>query len=100
MLLTALIYKLLRVGLQWTSPELLRKFHPDLKHNITGNFEGTQAGDVYSAGVVMKEVFSRSDPYTEFENLDLEGNVKYCHSFCGTCLVHVHLRHILVCTVR
>ena len=34
---------------------------------------GSQAGDLYSAAVVIKEVFARNDPYTEYEDMDLAG---------------------------
>lgn len=40
----------------WTSPELLR--------NSKGtNKCGTQAGDVYSFGIIMQEVVVRGEPY-------------------------------------
>lgn len=40
----------------WTSPELLR--------NSKGNNKfGTQAGDVYSFGIIMQEVVVRGEPY-------------------------------------
>lgn len=42
--------------LLWTSPELLR--------NPKGNNKfGTQAGDVYSFGIIMQEVVVRGEPY-------------------------------------
>ena len=64
------------IGLQWTSPEILREFYSDLS-DVTLRYDvGTQASDVYSTGVIIKEVFSRSDPYTEYENMDLEGGIK------------------------
>lgn len=45
----------LQIELLWTSPELLR--------NPKGNKFGTQAGDVYSFGIIMQEVVVRGEPY-------------------------------------
>lgn len=45
-----------KIELLWTSPELLR--------NSKGNNKfGTQAGDVYSFGIIMQEVVVRGEPY-------------------------------------
>ncbi|EFN69634.1 Retinal guanylyl cyclase 2 [Camponotus floridanus] len=41
--------------LLWTAPELLR--HPNLRK------KGTQAGDVYSFGIIMQEVVVRGEPF-------------------------------------
>ena len=38
---------------------------------------GSQAGDLYSAAVVIKEVFARNDPYTEYEDMDLGGMLSW-----------------------
>ncbi|XP_070151794.1 retinal guanylyl cyclase 2 isoform X1 [Polyergus mexicanus] len=42
-------------GLLWTAPELLR--YPNLRKR------GTQAGDVYSFGIIMQEVVVRGEPF-------------------------------------
>lgn len=42
--------------LLWTAPELLRNTKGHYKH-------GTQAGDVYSFGIIMQEVVVRGEPY-------------------------------------
>ena len=61
------------LGLQWTAPEILREYYADLD-DIRYRFDvGTQPGDVYSVGVIMKEVFARNDPYSEYELMDLKG---------------------------
>lgn len=50
------IFIFLKIELLWTSPELLR--------NPKGpNKFGTQAGDVYSFGIIMQEVVVRGEPY-------------------------------------
>lgn len=50
------IFLFLSIELLWTSPELLR--------NPKGpNKFGTQAGDVYSFGIIMQEVVVRGEPY-------------------------------------
>ncbi|XP_053981020.1 uncharacterized protein LOC128877602 isoform X2 [Hylaeus volcanicus] len=41
--------------LLWTAPELLR--HPNMRK------KGTQAGDVYSFGIIMQEVVVRGEPF-------------------------------------
>lgn len=45
----------LPLDLLWTAPELLR--HPNLRK------KGTQAGDVYSFGIIMQEVVVRGEPF-------------------------------------
>lgn len=41
------------VALLWTAPELLRE----------DNIQGSQAGDVFSFGIVLQEVMIRDKPY-------------------------------------
>ena len=69
--------------LQWTSPELLHKYYADLKHTRYRYDVGTQAADIYSVGIIMKEVFARNDPYTEYEDMELKGIILvWCHRDC------------------
>lgn len=50
------IYFSFTIELLWTSPELLR-------NPKSNNKFGTQAGDVYSFGIIMQEVVVRGEPY-------------------------------------
>lgn len=54
------------LDLLWTSPELLR--HPNLRK------KGTQAGDVYSFGIILQEVVVRGEPFCMLA-LTAEGTV-------------------------
>lgn len=54
-----------RLDLLWTAPELLRQ--PNLRK------KGTQAGDVYSFGIIMQEVVVRGEPFCMLA-LSPEGN--------------------------
>ena len=66
---------LLFLDLQWISPEILRQYYADLT-NVRYRYDvGTRAGDIYSVGIIMKEVFARNDPYTEYSHMYLEGTV-------------------------
>ena len=68
-------------GLLWTCPEVLReaweKLPPPSSSTDASTMEPlplatmyaeTQAADIYAAGVILKEVFCRNGPYTEFED--------------------------------
>lgn len=57
--------------LQWTAPELLR-----LEKSID-----EQKVDIFSLGIILKEIFTRSGPYTEYPFLRIhgEGVIQYCH---------------------
>ena len=35
---------------------------------------GTKAGDVYSFGVIFKEILCRDSPYAEYDDLSPKGN--------------------------
>ena len=59
------------VGLFWTAPELL----------LTEDCTGTQAGDVYSFGIIMYELLTRDEPYSNIDPaMDPEGAYD-CFSF-------------------
>ena len=63
------------LDLQWISPEILRQYYVDLT-NVRYRYDvGTRAGDIYSVGIIMKEVFARNDPYTEYEDMELKGSM-------------------------
>ncbi|XP_037809877.1 uncharacterized protein LOC119602434 isoform X1 [Lucilia sericata] len=54
--------------LLWTAPELLRSLKPQNHqhhhhHHHGARILGTQAGDVYSFGIIMQEVVVRGEPY-------------------------------------
>ncbi|XP_065363911.1 uncharacterized protein LOC135957121 [Calliphora vicina] len=53
--------------LLWIAPELLRSVKPQQHqhhhHNHGARILGTQAGDVYSFGIIMQEVVVRGEPY-------------------------------------
>lgn len=50
----------------WSAPEVLfSEQHIDF-----------QKADIYSLGVIMKEVFTRSAPYNEYEDMAPHGNYK------------------------
>lgn len=53
--------------LLWTAPELLRSLKPQHHHHHHHGHGtrilGTQAGDVYSFGIIMQEVVVRGEPY-------------------------------------
>ena len=51
----------------WTAPELLRM------HKAPR--DGSQKGDVYSYGIICKEVITRNGPYTEYEEMDPIGKL-------------------------
>ena len=47
--------------LRWTAPELLSGVS-----NVEDILEGTPAGDAYSFGIIMSEVWTREQPYDDF----------------------------------
>lgn len=47
--------------MHWTAPELLRCADPPL--------QGTKKGDIYSFGIVFKEVVDRTSPYQDYEDV-------------------------------
>lgn len=49
--------------LQWTAPELLRSEKTIDK----------QKADIFSLGIILKEIFTRSGPYTEYPFLKIQG---------------------------
>jgi hypothetical protein len=51
----------------WTAPEVLRG-------HVFHDHEKRQA-DVYSLGIVMKEVFTRTGPYSEFHGVTAQGTI-------------------------
>ena len=74
------------LGLFWASPEILRNI---LKEKSPQKI-GSQEGDIYAAAVILKELFSRNGPYTEFEDqytpsgIDiLTSKPKKLESWCG-----------------
>ena len=65
-------------GLMWTPPEVLRDLSKNEwdKENIAemrGLDYPTPQGDIYAFGIVLKEVFSRNGPYTEYDDLSSKG---------------------------
>ena len=54
------------IGLQWVAPEHLQDVDLD---NITDDVDGSQAGDVYAAAIIVKEIFARNGPYTEYDDV-------------------------------
>jgi len=57
--LTPLVF----LELLWTAPEILRN----------EKVIDRQKADIYSLGIILKEVFTRSGPYTEFSFLSPSG---------------------------
>ena len=57
--------------LLWTSPEDLRSHTPEEYEHLRSS---APAGDVFGAGIILKEVFCRNGPYTEHEDLDPKGS--------------------------
>lgn len=55
--------------LQWTAPELLRSEKSIDKQKV----------DIFSLGIILKEIFTRSGPYTEYPFLRMHGEevIKY-----------------------
>ncbi|ELU12932.1 hypothetical protein CAPTEDRAFT_112906, partial [Capitella teleta] len=47
-------------ALQWTAPEILRS---------TASKSGSKKGDMYSFGIIFKEVINRSTPYHEYDSV-------------------------------
>lgn len=69
------------VELQWTAPEILRAMNPAESRRVStlSAGGGTQRGDrntckstpeadIYAMAIIMKEVFARNGPYTEYED--------------------------------
>ena len=56
------------IGLLWTAPELLRMNNPPSN--------GTQPGDVFSFGIIIQEILTRSEPYSMHE-LEAPGKPSY-----------------------
>jgi hypothetical protein len=73
--------------LQWSAPELLRAMNPVENRRISTLSAGgatmqrkdrppkaTPEADVYAVAVILKEVFARNGPYTEYEEMTARGN--------------------------
>jgi hypothetical protein len=62
------------VALLWTPPEVLQSVNldsPDVRlHELRCT---TAAGDMYAVGITLKELFTRSAPYAEYEESTSEG---------------------------
>ena len=71
--------------LQWTSPEMLRNYYSDLSHVHIRHDVGTQPGDIYSIGVIIKEIFARNDPYAEHEDMGLMGKTVLTRTSNSNC---------------
>ena len=69
-----ILYKFVPLGLFWTAPELLRlDHHGSHGYQPVGRDGMSQEGDVYACAVILKELFSRSGPYTEYDEMDPSG---------------------------
>ena len=51
----------------WMAPEILREINRKDKSKPTSQV------DIYSYGVIMKELFCRNGPYTEYEDYTPKG---------------------------
>ena len=60
-------FSILHQGLLWTAPELLRLTNPLAR--------GTQKGDVFSFGIILQEIITRTEPYA-MHDLDAVGKCK------------------------
>lgn len=64
-----LIYVLVLLNVPdfWTAPEVIRS-----EKNVD-----VQKGDIFALGIIFKEVFTRSTPYSEYGFMTSEGRVGY-----------------------
>ncbi|ELT98088.1 hypothetical protein CAPTEDRAFT_128612, partial [Capitella teleta] len=53
-------------SLYWTAPELMTSTSKDGFPTVQSK---TVAGDIYAAAVILKEVFARNEPYSEYDDL-------------------------------
>ena len=58
-------FKLGCIGELWSAPEVLK--------GVYLQEQAQRQSDVYSMGIIMKEVFTRSGPYAEFTDLSAKG---------------------------
>ncbi len=54
-------------GLFWTAPETLREYGQDVRELPPTCRCRHGAGDMYAAGIILKEVFCRNEPYHELD---------------------------------
>lgn len=71
---------MLYIELQWVAPELLRAaLQKEGRKTSLAKKDGatkstmSQEGDIYASAIILKEVFARNGPYTEYEDLTPEG---------------------------
>ncbi len=57
----------------WTAPELLSSNLLDDKQHHFHHPPSTPPGDIYSVGIILKEIFCRNGPYTEYDELSPKG---------------------------
>ena len=68
----------------WCAPELLHTVDKD--GNIT---KCSSEADIYAASIILKELFARNGPYTEYDDYMMpEGTVKYAHFVWVLCVQH------------
>ena len=62
---------------------MLRKIKADGTDCHCNSHTYTQPGDVFSIGVILKQVFARNDVYSEYVDIDLKGSTKYSLCVAG-----------------